>query len=119
MAIISLTDPRVRSFVRSNERLRTAKVIGKGSFCRVFETPDPTRVLKLTTDSAHAAYLVDRFSPQGPFKPIVHHNYDVVCETLNGLDVRLFEPASMTKPRPRVPDTPPRLTTFPHTEVHA
>lgn len=97
VSVLSLRDPHIRSFVRSDPRLRGAKVIGRGSFCRVFETSDPNRVFKLTADSIHAAYLVDRYAPQGVFKPVVHEDFEVVCETRSGVTVRLLEIEKLQK----------------------
>lgn len=103
-AVLSLADPRVRAFVRTDERLRAAKVVGKGKFCRVYETPDPNRVLKLIADYAHVYYLVDRLSPQGIFKPIVHEDYSVVCTTADGVDVQLLEVERLQKVRRGTPN---------------
>lgn len=91
VSALSLHDPYVRSFVRRDERLRSAKVLGKGSFCRVLESSDPNRVFKLTTDRAHVAYLVDRLAPQGLFKPVVHADHGIVFRTRDDVDVHLLE----------------------------
>lgn len=99
VTVLSAKDPGIRAFIQSHARLRDAKRIGKGTFCHVFETADPTRVLKLTADFAHTAYLTDRMAPQGRFKPVVHADFKAVCETLCGLSVHLLEVERLQKIR--------------------
>ena len=102
--VMSRKDTNVNSFVNSDERLRNARMLGRGSFSQVFDTPDPARVFKLTADAAHTSYLLDCYSPQGPFKPVVYEDYGVVCTTKTGIDVYLLEMERLHKVRRGTPN---------------
>lgn len=66
-------------------------MLGRGEFCAVFEMVEPDRVLKLTTDPAHVAYLVDGLSPSGIHRPILFATHGKVGETKRGLPLYLVE----------------------------
>lgn len=91
MLVMSLKDPAVASVRRTHPLLRGTRVLGRGSFCVVFETAQTDRVLKLTTDRAHVDYLLDGCSPQGEHKPRVLADHEEVGTTSRGLPMYLLE----------------------------
>lgn len=97
MAVLSLKDWRVRCLRRSHPLLMKKIQIGAGQFCRVFETQDPNRVLKLTVDSCHVAYLTDYTSPEGRYKPVVFEDFGEIGETTAGESVYLLEVERLQK----------------------
>ncbi len=91
MQIMKLNDYGVQRARCSQDALRQAKLLGRGTFGAVFEGSKPGRVFKLTTDRSHRDYLVDGLSPEGVYKPKVFEDFDEVGETSKGYSLYLFE----------------------------
>lgn len=91
MRVLSLKDPAVVRVRHTHPGLVKKSVIGRGSFCAVFESSSSDRVLKLTTDRAHADYLTDGCAPDGDLKPQVFEDFGEVGATTTGIPLRLFE----------------------------
>ena len=103
MAVLSLRDCLVSNIRKIHPLLKDKRVLGRGSFCRVFEGTRRNRVLKLTADRSHVQYLTDDRSPHGRFKPIVHENHGIVGQTKHGVEVHLLEIERLGKLRPGTP----------------
>lgn len=103
MNILSLNDWAVRRLRTTHPAFAGTKLLARGTFCAVFAMPDPTRVLKLTTDPAHASYLTDGLAPEGEYKPQVLADYGNVGETEHGLVLYLFEVERLGKLQPGSP----------------
>lgn len=97
MKILKLTDLNVRHLRATHPAFAGTRLLARGSFCAVFEMQDPNRVLKLTTDRAHANYLTDWLSPQGAYKPEVLTVHSIDAETEGGLSLYLFEVERLQK----------------------
>lgn len=97
MNILDLTDFNVKNLRATHPSFKGTRLLARGSFCAVFETPDPARVLKLTTDLMHVCYLTDEISPQGEYKPQVLAQHDIDVETGNGLTLYLLEVERLQK----------------------
>jgi len=93
MTVLSLKDPEVMHLRFRHPAFRSAskKMLGRGQFGAAFAMSDPTRVLKLTTDSKNVGYLTERLGPQGIHKPAVLANYGQVGESATGLPLYLLE----------------------------
>lgn len=100
MYVLSLKDWKVAVLRRTLPCFAKTRTLARGTFSAVFETPDPTRVLKLTTDATHYAYLTDGLSPEGPHKPVVLHDYGEVGETSDGVSLYLVALERLQKVRP-------------------
>jgi hypothetical protein len=99
MYVLSLKDWKVAHLRRTLTCFANTRTLARGTFSAVFETPDPTRVLKLTTDPTHYSYLTDGISPDGPHKPVVLHDYGEVGETSDELPLYLVELERLQKVR--------------------
>ena len=97
MKILKLTDLNVRHLRATHPAFAGTRLLARGTFCAVFEMSDTSRVLKLTTDRAHANYLTDCLSPQGEYKPEVLKTHDIDVETEHGLPLYLFEVERLQK----------------------
>lgn len=84
-------DQNTKTLVKRHPLLRNAPLLGRGSFCYVFQGKKKTSVLKLTTDPTHVAYLTDSDAPHGVYKPKVFANHRVIGETSAGRDLFLLE----------------------------
>ena len=91
MPILSHSDPEIKKIIKQNAMLKRSKFMDRGHFCMVFETRSSSRVLKLTADRTHHAYLVSKAAPQGPFKPQAHRDFGIVGHTGLGVAVYLLE----------------------------
>jgi len=91
MYVLSLNDCKVATLRRTMPCFAKTRTLARGTFSAVFETPDPTRVLKLTTDATNYAYLTEGFAPDGPHKPVVLHDHGEVGETSEGVTLYLLE----------------------------
>jgi hypothetical protein len=99
MYVLSLKDWKVALLRRTLPCFANTRTLARGTFSAVFETPDPTRVLKLTTDASHYSYLTDGCSPTGPHKPVVLVDHGDIGETSEGLTLYLVELERLQKVR--------------------
>jgi hypothetical protein len=99
MKVLYLKDWGVERVRRTLPCFANTKLLARGSFGAVFETADPNRVLKLTTDEKHYAYLTDGLAPQGCYKPVVLVDHGEVGETEDGLTLYLVEMERLQKVR--------------------
>jgi hypothetical protein len=97
MKILDLADINVKALRAAHPAFAGTKLLARGGFCAVFAMPDPTRVLKLTTDKQHVCYLTDYIAPQGAYKPVVFKEHDIDVETKNGLTLYLLEVERLQK----------------------
>lgn len=84
MRILNLNDIAVKRLRQTLPCFKNTRVLARGTFCVVFDMPDKSRVLKLTTDRVHYAYLTDNMSPGGSYKPLVLEDHGMVGETIKG-----------------------------------
>jgi hypothetical protein len=103
MNILNLNDWNVKRLRATHPAFAGTRLLARGSFCAVFTMPDPTRVLKLTTDATHIGYLTDGLAPQGAYKPQVLAEHDVDVETSHGLSLYLLEVERLQKVQPGSP----------------
>lgn len=103
MYILDLADRNVKALRATHPAFAGTKLFARGGFCAVFSMPDPTRVLKLTTDQQHVSYLTDGIAPQGEHKPLVLAEHDIEVETKNGLALYLLEVERLQKTQPGSP----------------
>lgn len=97
MHILDLADRKVKALRAAHPAFAGTKLLARGGFCAVFAMPDPTRVLKLTTDKQHVSYLTDGIAPQGAHKPQVLVEHDIDAETETGLTLYLLEVERLQK----------------------
>jgi len=100
MNLLSLKDFAVRRLRATHPAFKGTRVLARGTFCVVFETPDPTRVLKLTVDRAHSSYLADGICDDEQYRPRVLADHGDVGELESGLELRLFEVERLQKIAP-------------------
>lgn len=89
--VICLRDSAVQRLRLVHPAFRGTKFLARGSFSAVYSTPQPNRVLKLTTDSSHMSYLTEGCAPSGVHKPRVLQNYGHVGTTEKDLALYLVE----------------------------
>lgn len=89
--VISLKDFKVQRLRHQHPAFKNTKFLARGSFCGVYSMLQPDRVLKLTVDSCHIAYLTDGCAPTGIHKPELLKDYGPVGTTEDGLDLYLVE----------------------------
>jgi hypothetical protein len=89
--VISLKDFAVQRLRQVHPAFRGTRFLARGSFSGVYSTSQPDRVLKLTTDSSHVAYLTDGCAPSGVHKPVLLRNYGEVGTTERDLGLYLVE----------------------------
>lgn len=100
MSVLALADPKVKALIRKHPLLSASNILGRGSFCLVFKTSDPTRVLKLIADPQHVQYLLDKNLTRSVFRPKVYQNHGTVGNTLAGVPIHLIEVERLYRLRP-------------------
>jgi len=101
MLVLNLKDPVVRRIRATLPIFANTRLLARGTFCAVFETSSPDRVLKLTTDRSHYAYLTDGLAPEGPYKPQVLENHGYLEDTWTGAPLYLLEVERLRPVTPR------------------
>ena len=91
MQVLYLTDPAVRALRKSTFCLRGKKPLARGSRSVIFEGTEPGRVLKLMADRPGYRYLVGKFAPTGPHRPVVFRDFGKVGQTSAGEPLYLLE----------------------------
>jgi hypothetical protein len=87
--MLSLNEPRF-SILRNSAPLRGKKVLGRGYFSRVFEGSTSDTVFKLSYCRAGYAYMTDGIAPDGPYKPVLKHDFGQVSEVVRFCDGEVF-----------------------------
>lgn len=108
MLVLNLKDPVVKRIRATHPSFANTRMLARGTFCAVFETSNPDRVLKLTADRSHYAYLTDGLAPEGPHKPLVLENHGYLDDTLSGAPLYLVEVERLRPVTPRTENS--RLT---------
>lgn len=99
---ISLNDPVIRQ-LRQGGVLKGRRLLGRGSFCAVFESSHPNRIFKLMVDRGHYLYHTHERSPVGPLRPTLYRDFGQIGRTRRGLTIFMVEVEKLCKLPPRSP----------------
>lgn len=97
MRVLDLTESSVKLVRRRIPQLAGKRALARGTFAAIFEATDaqgqilPDRVLKLTMDPSHHAFLTDPYAPSGTHHPVVFENFGDVGENDRGDTLYLVE----------------------------
>jgi hypothetical protein len=91
MQVLYFTDPAVRKLRKSTFCLQGKKHLARGSRSAIFEGSEPGRVYKLMADRPGYRFLVGKFAPVGPHRPVIFRDFGKVGTTSAGEPLYLVE----------------------------